>query len=244
VITAAIEAIDAGGPVEPRHSGPPANGSSLGLLAAFIVRQARIADPLLPLRLFRSRDLSAANAVQVLLAPRLFGMFFLGALSMRRVLGYDPLQVGLAYLPMALVMAAMSFRFTARLTTRFGVRATVLCAMLAIAGALALFARTPVHATYSADLLPSMLLFGLGAGLGFPSLSMLAMYGAAPEDSGLVNTCSLAARSALPCSPRWPPSERAACSPALRRRPARSTAGTTSRTWSGSRWSALRRRSR
>ena len=70
--------------------------AALGLLAVFIVRQARIADPLLPLRLFRSRDLSAANAVQVLLAPGLFGMFFLGALYMRRVLGYDPLHVGLA----------------------------------------------------------------------------------------------------------------------------------------------------
>jgi hypothetical protein len=181
----AILGVDAHGWGSPRTLG--LGGAALGLLAAFIVRQARIADPLLPLRLFRSRALSAANAVQVLLAPGLFGTFFLGALYLRRELGYDPLQVGLAYLPMALVMAGMSFRFTARLTTRFGIRATVLCAMLAIAGALALFARTPVDATYPADLLPPMLLFGLGAGLGFPSLAMLAMSGAAPEDSGLAS---------------------------------------------------------
>jgi EmrB/QacA subfamily drug resistance transporter len=160
---------------------------SLALLAAFIVRQARVANPLMPLRLFRSRNVSGANAVQALLVVGMFGMFFLGALYMQQVLGYDALEVGLAYLPATLVMGAMSFRFTAQLNLRFGARATLIPAMLSIVAGLLLFARTPVDATYALDLMPPMVLIGLGAGLGFPSLMTLAMSGATPTDSGLAS---------------------------------------------------------
>jgi MFS family permease len=117
----------------------------------------------------------------------MFGMFFLGALYMQRILGYDPLEVGLAYLPATLVMGTMSFRFSARLNMRFGPKATLIPSMVAIAAGLLLFARTPIEASYVTDLLPPMVLIGLGAGLGFPSLMTLAMSGATPSDSGLAS---------------------------------------------------------
>ena len=160
---------------------------AIGLLGAFVVRQARIANPLMPLRLFRSRTVSGANGVQALLVVGIFGMFFLGALYMQQILGYDPLQVGLAYLPMTVVMGTMSFRFAGQLNLRFGPEATLVPAMGFILAGLLLLARTPVDATYVRDLLPPMVLIGLGAGLGFPSLMMLAMSGATESDSGLAS---------------------------------------------------------
>jgi EmrB/QacA subfamily drug resistance transporter len=162
-------------------------GVSIALLAAFLLRQARTRNPLMPLRLFRSRNVSGANLVQALLVVGMFGSFFLGALYMQRILGYDPLQVGLAYLPATLVMGTMSFRFSARLNMRYGPKLTLIPSMLAIAAGLLLFARTPVEANYIVDLLPPMVLMGLGAGLGFPSLMTLAMSGATPQDSGLAS---------------------------------------------------------
>jgi EmrB/QacA subfamily drug resistance transporter len=162
-------------------------GVAIALLAAFLTRQARAANPLMPLRLFRSRNVSGANLVQALLVVGMFGMFFLGALYMQRILGYDALEVGLAYLPTTLVMGTMSFRFSARLNMRYGAKATLIPSMVAIAAGLLLFARTPVEASYIVDLLPATVLIGLGAGLGFPSLMMLAMSGATPEDSGLAS---------------------------------------------------------
>jgi EmrB/QacA subfamily drug resistance transporter len=161
--------------------------ASLGLLAAFVVRQARVPNPLIPLRLFRSPIVAGANLVQALLVVGMFGMFFLGALYMQRILGYDALQVGLAYLPTTVVMGVMSFRFTGQLNLRFGPQATLVPAMVFVVIALLLLARTPVDATYAVDLLPAMILFGLGAGLGFPSLMTLAMSGATASDSGLAS---------------------------------------------------------
>jgi EmrB/QacA subfamily drug resistance transporter len=160
---------------------------SAALVAAFVMRQARIANPLMPLRLFRSRNVSGANAVQALLVVGIFGMFFLGALYMQRILGYDALEVGLAYLPATLVMGTMSFRFTGQLSLRFGPLATLIPGMVVIGLGLLLFARTPVDGSYVMDIAPPMILFGLGAGLAFPSLMTLAMSGATPTDSGLAS---------------------------------------------------------
>jgi EmrB/QacA subfamily drug resistance transporter len=162
-------------------------GASLALLASFVVRQARIANPLMPLRLFRSRNVSGANLVQALLVVGMFGMFFLGALYMQRILGYDALEVGLAFLPWTIVMGAMSFRYTARLNLRFGPRATLIPALAIIAAGLLFFARSPTDATYVVDILPAMILMGLGTGLAFPSLMSLAMSGATRADSGLAS---------------------------------------------------------
>jgi MFS family permease len=122
----------------------------------------------------------------------MFGMFFLGALYLRRVLGYDALEIGLAFLPVTIAMGSMSIRYSEPLIMRFGAKATVPPGLALIAVALALFAVAPVHADYLTRLLPSMILLGVGAGLCFPALMTVAMSGATQSDaglaSGLVNT--------------------------------------------------------
>ena len=165
---------------------------SIALVAAFVARQARIENPLMPLRLFRSRNVSGANLVMSMLVVGMFGMFFLGALYLQLILGYDALQVGLAFLPGTLVMGILSLGFTDKLNMRFGARNVLIGGLFFLIGAMLLFARTPVDGSYWVDLLPLMLLFGVGAGVSFPALMMLAMSGATPQDagmaSGLVNT--------------------------------------------------------
>jgi EmrB/QacA subfamily drug resistance transporter len=162
-------------------------GIALALLAAFVARQARIAEPLMPLRLFRSRNVAGANLVQALLVVGLFGMFFLGALYMQQVLGYDPLDVGLAFLPSTIVMGAMSLRVAGPLMLRFGPRTTLAGALAVMIMGLVLFAQTPVDASFLTDILPAMVLIGIGAGLGFPTIMTLAMSDATPADAGLAS---------------------------------------------------------
>ena len=162
-------------------------GLAIALLAAFVARQATARNPLMPLRIFRSRTVVAANVIQALMVAGLFGMFFLGALYLQRVLGYDALGVGLAFLPVALAIGAFSLGAAARLILRFGARATLLPGLVLIAAGLALFQRAPVDGDYLTDLLPVMVLLGVGAGVAFPALMTLAMSGATPSDSGLAS---------------------------------------------------------
>jgi EmrB/QacA subfamily drug resistance transporter len=162
-------------------------GVALALLAAFLLRQARIANPLMPLRLFRSRNVAGANAVMALLVVGFFGMFFLGALYLQGILGYSPLEVGLAFLPSCLVMGLLSIRFAERLIMGFGARATLLAGLVAAGVGLLLFTQAPVDGRYAVDVMPVMVLLGVGAGLAFPSLMSLAMSGATPSDSGLAS---------------------------------------------------------
>jgi EmrB/QacA subfamily drug resistance transporter len=165
---------------------------SVILLGAFIVREARARNPLMPLRIFRSRNVSGANLVQALSVAGMFGPFFLGSLYMERVLGYDALHIGLAFLPTTIVMGTLSLRYSERLVMRFGARTTLLPGLVIIAAALVLFAQAPVDGSYVQDVLPVMILLGAGAGIAFPALMSLAMSGATPADaglaSGLVNT--------------------------------------------------------
>jgi EmrB/QacA subfamily drug resistance transporter len=160
---------------------------ALALLAAFVARQARVANPLMPLRLFHSRNVSGANVVIALLVVGMFGMFFLGALYLQRIEGYDPLQVGLAFLPSTVVMGTMSLRVSGPLVMRFGAKLTLIASLVSIGAGLLLFALTPVDATFLTQIMPATIFIGIGAGLGFPSLMMLAMSGATPEDSGLAS---------------------------------------------------------
>jgi EmrB/QacA subfamily drug resistance transporter len=162
-------------------------GVSAALLTAFVARQARIPNPLMPLRLFRSRNVSGANVVIALLVVGMFGMFFLGALYLQRILGYGALKVGLTFLPSTIVMGTMSLRYSGPITMRFGPKATLVASLTLMGAGILLFARTPVHGSYVTDILPAMLLIGLGAGLGFPSLMTLSMSGATPSDSGLAS---------------------------------------------------------
>ena len=160
---------------------------ALVLLVLFVVRESRAKDPLIPLRMFRSRNVSGANAVQLLMVASLFGMFFLGALFMQRVLGYSAVLTGLAFLPVSAGIGVLSLGFSARLNYRFGPKTTLLPGLALLVAGLAWLARAPVDAAYATDLLPSMLLLGVGAGISFPSLMTLSMSGATASDSGLAS---------------------------------------------------------
>src|SRR4051794_17428720 len=165
---------------------------SLALLVAFVAWESRVRNPLVPLRLFRSRNVSGANVIQALMVAGMFGLFFLGSLYLEKVLGYDPLQIGLAFLPTTLIMGVLSFRYTEPLITRFGARKALLTGLVLVTIGLALFTRAPVDGTYVTDVLPPLVLLGIGIGVSFPSLMSIAMSGATREDaglaSGLVNT--------------------------------------------------------
>ena len=165
---------------------------AIGLLTAFVLRQARIANPLMPLRLFRSRDATGANIIMALVIVGMFGVFFLGALYLQQILGYDALEVGLAFLPSTVVMAGLSLGVAGRLAIRFGPQRLLAPSLLLIAAGLALFARAPVGGSFVEHVLPVTILLGIGTGLSTPAIMMLAMSGATPEDagiaSGLINT--------------------------------------------------------
>src|SRR6478672_3286631 len=141
----------------------------------------------MPLRLFRSRNVAGSNVLQALLVAGMFGMFFLGALYLQRVLKYSPLEVGFAFLPTTIVMGGLSLGFSEKLIMRFGPRTTLIPGVCLIVIALLLFARTPVDADYLTDLLPPFLLIGVGVGTSFPAVMTLAMSGATPSDSGLAS---------------------------------------------------------
>ncbi|MBO1414590.1 MFS transporter [Streptomyces sp. FH025] len=164
---------------------------SLALLAAFLLRQARAAEPLLPLRMFRSRDVSGANLVQVLTISGMFGFQIMVALYLQRVLGYGAAATGLAMLPAAAAIGAVSLLLSARLSARFGERAVLLTGLTMLLAALALLVRLPSDADYVVHLLPTMLLVS-GGGLVLSTLAVLGMSGAGPADagtaSGLFNT--------------------------------------------------------
>jgi EmrB/QacA subfamily drug resistance transporter len=165
---------------------------SLVLLAAFVAREATAGKPLIPLRIFRSRNITGANLIQVLTVAGMFGMFFLGSLYLRRVLGYDALEIGLAFLPVTITMGTLSIRYSERLIVRFGARTTLLPGLALVVVGLVLFARVPVNGSYVKDVLPTMILLGTGVGACFPALMTIAMSGATRSDaglaSGLVNT--------------------------------------------------------
>jgi EmrB/QacA subfamily drug resistance transporter len=162
-------------------------GAGVALLVGFLARQATAANPLMPLRVFRSRDVSAANLIQMSLVAGLFGVFFLGALYMEHVLGYDPIQIGLAFLPLALGIAIMSLGVSARLIERIGARRMLAPSMALVGVGIVLFRIPGTHVDYLSQLLPATAAIGIGAGLAFPSLMTLAMSTATPEDSGLVS---------------------------------------------------------
>jgi EmrB/QacA subfamily drug resistance transporter len=165
---------------------------AVALLLAFLIREATARTPLVPLSIFRSRNVAGANAIQALLVAGMFSVFFLGTLYLREVLGYDALQIGLAFLPTTLVMGTLSLRYSERLMMRFGPRATLIPGLVLIAAGLGLYARVPIHGHFVTDVLPAGLLMGTGVGVSMAALMTLAMSGVAPDQaglaSGLVNT--------------------------------------------------------
>jgi EmrB/QacA subfamily drug resistance transporter len=170
------------------------SSQTLGLLAiatalfvVFLRVEASVPTPILPLVLFRQRNVALTNVIAVLWAAAMFAWFFLSALYLQLVLGYSPLQVGLAFLPSNLIMGAFSLGLSARLVTRFGIRRPLVTGLLLATAGLALFARAPVGGSVLTDVLPSMLLLGLGGGVAFNPLLLAALNDATPEDAGLVS---------------------------------------------------------
>jgi MFS family permease len=160
---------------------------ALGLLAGFVLRQARVAEPLLPLGLLRSRLLSGANMALFLLVASMFGFMFTTVLYLHGVAGFSALGTGLAMTPVAVVIAVVSLGLSAKLNTRFGEWRVLLAGLALLAGGLTLLSRTPADPGYARDVLPALLTLGLGFGMVMPALMSLGMSDAAPEDSGLAS---------------------------------------------------------
>ncbi|MFL5930308.1 MAG: DHA2 family efflux MFS transporter permease subunit, partial [Gaiellaceae bacterium] len=156
-------------------------GLAAVLLAVFLWIESRVSNPLMPLRLFRLRNVSVANVVGILWAGAMFAWFFLSALYLQLVLGYDPLQVGLAFLPANLIMGAFSLGLSARLVLRFGIRAPLTLGMALVSIGLVLFARAPADGSFVADVLPAMVVLGLGVGMAMNPVLLAAMSDVAPE---------------------------------------------------------------
>jgi MFS family permease len=157
------------------------------LLAGFVLRQARAARPLLPLRVFRSRAVSGANGAQVLMVAAALGFQFLSALYLQQVLGYGPARTGFAVLPVAVGIGILSLGPAGRLAARYGSRPVLLAGLLLLAAGMAVLARLPADAAYGVDLLPALLLLGAGAGLALPTITAVAMSDATEADAGLVS---------------------------------------------------------
>jgi EmrB/QacA subfamily drug resistance transporter len=155
--------------------------------AVFVAIESRIAAPLVPLGLFRRRNVTTSNITGVLWSAAMFACFFLGALYLQLVLGYDPLHVGLAFLPGNVLMAVFSLGLSAKIVMRFGIKRPLAAGLLLVAAALLLLARAPVDARFAVDVLPSMLLLGVGAGIAFNPMLFAAMSDVEPQDSGLAS---------------------------------------------------------
>ena len=186
------------------------------LLAAFVTRQAVARTPLLPLRLLQARALAGANLAQLLVIAAAFGFQVMITLYMQRILGYGAAASGLGLLPTAAVIGTVALGFSARIAARFGPRAMLLAGLALITAGLALLTQVPVHASYPAQLLPALLIFGAGGGLSLPALASLACRAPRLVRRGWSPGCSTppsrsARRWAWPSCPPWPPPKRAAC---------------------------------
>jgi hypothetical protein len=162
-------------------------GTAVVLLVLFLFIEARVPAPLMPLGLFRLRNVAGANVVGVLWAAAMFAWFFISALYMQLVLGSSPMQVGLAFLPANLIMAAFSLGLSARMVMRWGIWRPLATGLLLAAAGLALFARAPVGGSFMIDVLPGMLLLGLGAGIAFNPMLLAAMSDVSASESGLAS---------------------------------------------------------
>jgi MFS family permease len=160
---------------------------SVVLLGAFVVTESRVSAPLMPLRILRLRNVAVANGVGVLWAGAMFAWFFLSALYLQLVLHYSPLEVGLAFLPANLIMGALSIGVSAKLVMRFGIKPPLGAGLVIASCGLALFARAPVGGSFVVDVLPAMVLLGIGAGIAFNPVLLAAMSDVAPEESGLAS---------------------------------------------------------
>ena len=162
-------------------------GASALVFAAFLAIESRVRVPLVPLRLFRLRNLSTASVTGVLWAAAMFAWFFMAALYLQLVLGYSPLQIGLAFLPGNVIMGALSIGLSAKLVMRYGIKKPLATGLLLAGAGLALLVRAPVDGNFVVDVLPSMILLGLGAGMAFNPVLLAAMGDVDPAEAGLAS---------------------------------------------------------
>jgi len=157
------------------------------LLAAFLFIETRAQAPLMPLRIWKARNIASANVTGALLAAAMFAWFFLSALYLQRVLGYSALEVGFAFLPGTLLWGASSLLLSDKLVMRFGIKLPLIAGLAFYLVALLLFARAPVDGNYFADVLPGMLVLGIGGGITFNPILLAAMSGVQPSEAGLAS---------------------------------------------------------
>jgi EmrB/QacA subfamily drug resistance transporter len=162
-------------------------GASIVLLGAFLALEARVANPIMPLRILRLRSLMGSSLVRGMLITGMFSAFFLGSLYLERVLGYDAIDTGLAFMPLTALIAFMSMGVAARIVERVGAVSTLVGGLIAIAAGLLLLATQGVHASYFPGLFVAFLLLGLGAGASFLPLLTIGMSDAPKRDAGLAS---------------------------------------------------------
>jgi EmrB/QacA subfamily drug resistance transporter len=162
-------------------------GAAAALMALFLAIELRVSAPLMPMNLYRIRNVSTANVVGVLMAAGMFAYFFLSALYLQEILGYTPMEVGLAYLPGTVIWGASSLLLSDRLVMRFGIKPPLIAGLGLMTVGLLLLARTPVDGNFLIDVLPATIAVGIGAGIGFNPLLLAAMSGVAPTESGLAS---------------------------------------------------------
>jgi EmrB/QacA subfamily drug resistance transporter len=161
--------------------------AAAALMVAFVVIESRVDSPLVPLRLFKLRNVSSANVIGVLWAAAMFSSFFLTALYLQLVLGYKPLDVGLTFLPANVIMAVFSLGLSARIVMRFGIKLPITAGMTLVAAGLLLFVRAPVDGNVFVDVIPAMIVFGIGAGLAFNPVLLAAMSDVEQSEAGLAS---------------------------------------------------------
>lgn len=162
-------------------------GLSLLLFVTFVGREARAANPIVPLRIFRIRSLVGASTVRAVVATGMYGMFFFGTLYLQQVLGYDAFQTGLAFLPQTLTVAVLAFGLTVRLVDRFGVVQVLAAGLVVMSTGLLLLAAAPADAGYLPTLFVAFVHIGLGGGTAFVPLTTIAVSDVPPADAGLAS---------------------------------------------------------
>jgi EmrB/QacA subfamily drug resistance transporter len=162
-------------------------GAALALLAAFVAVEARLQNPMFPLRILRVPGLAASSVVRAFLVTGMFSTFLLGVLYLQHVHGYGALETGLAFLPLTLIMGLMSLGVTARLMGRFGPLRVLLVGLAAIAASLVLLSQLPAHTSYFPTIFVPFTLLGFGAGLSFLPLMTMAMASVPLADAGLAS---------------------------------------------------------
>jgi EmrB/QacA subfamily drug resistance transporter len=157
------------------------------LMALFLWIESKVKSPLVPLSMFKLRNIVTSNIVAVLWAAAMFAWFFMSALYLQLILKYSPMQVGLSFLPANVIMAAFSIGLSAKLVLKFGIKKPLVIGLSIASLGLFLFVFAPINGSFWVNVFPSMVLLGIGGGMAFNPMLLAAMKDVKPEDSGLAS---------------------------------------------------------